>query len=153
MFRSMRRIKNQMSKTDALALLRDCNEGVLGTISVDSGYPYTCVVNYVLYQGKVYFHSAKEGHKIDNIKNNSDISFTVYDRVKVIQETFTTKYQSVTCFGKAKIIECNKDILFEFIKKFSPNFLAKGRKYIKESIDAPLLVEIEIEYITGKERL
>lgn len=153
MFRKMRRIKNQMSDKNTKELLSNCKEGVLGTISNDNGYPYTVVVNYVYYNHKVYIHSAKEGHKIDNIMKNENVSFTVFDHVNIIQESFTTTYQSVTLFGKAKVVKSNKEVLFEFIKKYSPNFLEKGKKYVEKDVDSPILVEINIEYIVGKERL
>ncbi len=152
MFREMRRLKNQMKHEDAVKLLSKTAEGVLGTIS-ENGYPYTVVVNYVLFNDKLYFHSAKEGHKIDNIKNNPKVSFTVYDNVKIIEDKFTTKYQSVTIFGKAKIIPGNKEVLMELIKKYSGDFLNSGREYVSKSFNTTDLVEITIEHLTGKERL
>lgn len=152
MFREMRRKKNQMSHDDTLNLLETSAVGVLGTIS-ENGYPYTVALNYVYYNGKVYFHSAKEGHKIDNIMNDDRVSFTVYDNVNIIEEKFTTKYQSVTLFGKAKILEGNREILMELIRKYSPNFISSGKEYVHKSFDTTILVEIDIEYITGKERL
>ncbi len=152
MFVKMRRPQNQMDSIRTLELLEKTQEGVLGTIS-ENGYPYTVVVNYVYYHGKVYFHSAKDGHKITNIMNNSKVSFTVFDNVKVIEETFTTKYQSVTLFGKAKIIPGNREVLMELIKKYSPNFLQSGQAYVNKGFASTALVEIEIDHITGKERL
>ncbi len=153
MFRNLRRLKNKMTDESAIELLTNCQEGVLGTISVYNGYPYTVVVNYIYYNNKLYFHSAKEGHKIDNILNNEKVSFSVFGDVQVVQETFTTKYKSVTLFGRAKVIESKKEILFEFIKKYSPDFLKSGKEYVDRSYETPSLVEIEIEHITGKERL
>lgn len=152
MFREMRRKQNQMKHEETMELLNNTKEGVLGTIS-KNGYPYTVVVNHVLYNGKLYFHSAKEGHKIDNIINNNKVSFTVYDNETIIEEKFTTKYQSVTLFGTAKIIPGNKEILMELIKKFSPNFLQSGKEYVHKSFDTTVLIEIDIDHITGKERL
>ena len=152
MFREMRRIKNQMSDKSTLDLLKNTSEGVLGTIS-DNGYPYTVVVNYVLYQDKIYFHSAKTGHKIDNIMANSKVSFTVYGNEKVIQEEFTTKFQSVTLFGHAKIIPGNKEVLMELIKKYSPDFLETGTSYVNKQFTSTILVEVTIDHITSKERL
>lgn len=153
MFRKLRREKNKMADESAIELLKSCQEGTLGTISVDNGYPYTVVVNYVFYNDKIYFHSAKQGHKIDNILANPKVSLSVYDNAEVIQETFTTKYQSVTLFGKANVIETDKEVLFELIKKYSPDFLKSGREYVDRSYDGPALIEIDIEYLTGKERL
>lgn len=153
MFRELRRIKNKMSNDRTLELLKNCQEGTLGTISVDNGYPYTVVVNYVYYNNKIYFHTAKSGHKVDNILNNDKVSFTVYSDALVVQETFTTKYKSVTLFGRAKVVESNKEVLFELIKKYSPDFLQSGKEYVDKSFEGPSLVEIEIEHITGKERI
>lgn len=152
MFREMRRTQNQMKTEDAMHLLTNAKEGVLGTIS-ENGYPYTVVVNHVYYNNKLYFHSAKEGHKIDNITTNNKVSFTVYDNEQIIEETFTTKYQSVTLFGIAKVIPGNKEILMELIKKFSPNFIQSGKEYVHKSFDTTVLIEIDIEHLTGKERL
>ena len=42
--------------------------GTIGT----NGYPYTTPLNYVYYNDKIYFHSAKVGHKLSNIKENSN---------------------------------------------------------------------------------
>jgi nitroimidazol reductase NimA-like FMN-containing flavoprotein (pyridoxamine 5'-phosphate oxidase superfamily) len=125
MFREMRRIKNQMSDEKAIDFLLKGQEGVLGTISSDNGYPYTVVVNYVFYNGKLYFHTAKTGHKVDNIINNNRVSFSVFGNVKVIEETFTTKYQSVTVFGKAKVIPSNREVLFEEEHMLKRNLLVQ----------------------------
>ena len=152
MFREMRRIKNKMSDADALQLLVDGEHGTLGTISAN-GFPYTVIVNYVVVNGNIYFHSAKDGHKIDDIKSNNKVSFSVVGESEVIKSTFTTNYKSVTLFGTAKVIPNDKIILFEFIKKYSNGFLPEGKKYIEESSDIPVLVEIEILHITGKERV
>ena len=152
MFRPLRRLKNQMNEQETWELLKNAKEGVLGTIG-DHGYPYTVVVNHVIYNDKLYFHSAKEGHKIDNILKEPKVSYTVFDNVKIVEEEFTTKYQSVTLFGKAKIIPGNKEVLMELIKKFSPNFLKSGKDYVARGFDTTSLVEVTIEHITGKERL
>ena len=149
MFREIRRRDKQMSEEDTLALLIRGEEGILGTIG-DNGYPYTVVVNYVFYNGKVYFHCAKVGQKIDNIKENEKVSFSVYDSVKVVGEELNTKYQSLTLFGRAKVIETSREILMELIKKYSDIPQEKANGMISKEIDITALVEIEIDHITGK---
>ncbi len=149
MFRKMRRIDKQLSTTETLKLLRNGQEGILGTLS-DNGYPYTVVVNYVYYKDKIYFHSAKSGHKIDNINNYDKVSFSVYDNVEVIGEELNTKYQSLTLFGKAKIIDASYDILMQLIKKYTNIKDKKAQEMISKEINDTLLVEISIDYIMGK---
>jgi len=149
MFREMRRIDKQLSDIDTYALLTRGQEGVLGTIS-ENGYPYTVVINYVYFNNKVYFHSALEGHKIDNINRNEKVSFSVYDNVEVLGEELNTLYQSLTLFGKARVINATSDILMALIKKYSNIPTEKANQMIANEIDITAIVEIEIEHITGK---
>ncbi len=149
MFPKMRRSKSAMNEDETYALLKRCREGVLGTIGTN-GYPHTVPLNYVLFNNKIYFHRAKEGFKLLNIKVNPNVSFTVFDNVKIIEEKFTTNYQSTIVYGKAKIIPGNKEILIELIKKYSSEFLKEGIKYVDKDFNSTFLVEITIEHITGK---
>lgn len=66
MFRKMRRYKQLLSREDTIAVLNRCTNGVLACFG-DDGYPYAVPLSYVYYNDKIYFHSAKAGHKIDAI--------------------------------------------------------------------------------------
>lgn len=145
----MRRNDKLMRETETLSLLKNSQEGVLGTIS-ENGYPYTVVVNYVYHNDKIYFHSAKTGHKIDNINFSDKVSFTVYTDVKVLGEELNTLYKSLTLFGKAKVVEATEEVLWELIKKYSKLSEDKAKQMIAKEIDITAVIEIEIEYLTGK---
>ncbi len=149
MFRAMRRRDKQLSQEDTLALLHRGQEGILGTLGED-GYPYTVVVNYVYYKDKIYFHCAKSGHKLDNIQYHDKVSFTVYDHVEVLGEELNTLYQSLTLFGRAKVVETTEEVLLALIQKYSKLPLPLAKDMIKKEIDITAIVEIEIEHITGK---
>jgi len=149
MFREMTKKKKQMSDKDTLNLLEKGSFGVLGTIS-DQGYPYTVPVNYVFYKEKIYFHCAKTGHKLDNIKKNEKVSFTVVGHETIIEEEFTTNYSSVILFGNARLIEPSKEILFELVKKYSKHFIPEGKEVVDQDFHTAAIVEIEISHITGK---
>jgi len=148
-FRPMRRNDKLMSETETLSLLKNSQEGVLGTIS-ENGYPYTVVVNYVYHNDKIYFHSAKTGHKIDNINFSDKVSFTVYTDVKVLGEELNTLYKSLTLFGKAKVVEATEEVLWELIKKYSKLSEDKAKQMIAKEIDITAVIEIDIEHLTGK---
>lgn len=148
-FRPMRRNDKLMRETETLSLLKNSQEGVLGTIS-ENGYPYTVVVNYVYHNDKIYFHSAKTGHKIDNINFSDKVSFTVYTDVKVLGEELNTLYKSLTLFGKAKVVEATEEVLWELIKKYSKLSEKKAKQMIAKEIDITAVIEIEIEHLTGK---
>ncbi len=138
-----------MPYEESVALLNRGREGILGTLG-DHGYPYTVVVNYVYFQDKIYFHCAKEGHKIDNINNYNKVSFSVYDKVEIVGEQLNTHYQSILVFGKAKVIPATLEILLAIIHKYSDLELDKATKYIEKEIMDTAIVEIEIEYLSGK---
>lgn len=151
MFREMRRKDREISREESYQILLNGIDGILGTVG-ENGYPYTVPVNYAVLDNKIYFHSALVGHKLDNIKFNNKVSFTVVSRNEILSDKFSTNFQSVIVFGKANLITPSKEILFELIKKYSGDFLEKGKKYINNDFLKTQLVEIEIEHITGKQR-
>ncbi len=50
--------------------------GRLATIGAD-GYPYITPVNYVYSNNTIYFHCARTGEKLDNIRRDARVCFTV----------------------------------------------------------------------------
>jgi len=76
MFREMRRNKQLLSADDRAAVLDRCTNGVLACVG-DDDYPYAVPLSYVYFNDKIYFHSAKDGHKIDAIIKNPKVSFAV----------------------------------------------------------------------------
>ena len=153
MFRKMRREKCELSKETAEKILREGSYGVLA-LSGDSGYSYAVPINYVYADGKIYFHSAITGHKIDAIKNNSKVSFCVVDKHEVVPEELTTYFTNVIAFGKIRLADFDAEKIrgLELLaKKFSPN-LPKERvdKSIYGKLNATAVPVLEIEHLTGK---
>ena len=64
MFREMRRNKQQLSRAECEEILRRAASGVLA-VSGDGGYPYAVPLSYVYEDGKLWFHCALSGHKLD----------------------------------------------------------------------------------------
>ena len=76
MFREMRRKRQALSKEACEQILKDGKTGVLALLG-DDDYPYTVPLNYCYENGKLYFHCAKSGHKIDAVKKCAQASFCV----------------------------------------------------------------------------
>lgn len=74
MFRKVRKIKNEITTEEAKELLRN-NKRAAFSVNGDNGYPYAIPINFYYdeEENKIYFHSAKKGHKIDSIKNNGKV--------------------------------------------------------------------------------
>ena len=79
MFRPMRRSKNAIPDEDAKTLLQTCKRGVLA-VNGDDGYPFALPVNYCYDRdgGRIYLHGAKAGHKVDALRKDDRVCFTVY---------------------------------------------------------------------------
>jgi len=57
-------------------LLTTANIGRMASVGSD-GYPYITPVNFVYYEGNIYFHSAPVGEKLDNIAHDARVCFEV----------------------------------------------------------------------------
>lgn len=69
MFRKMRRYKQALELPECIDILKQEVRGVLSVIG-DDGYPYGVPIDYWYDEsnGCIYFHGAKEGHKIDALR-------------------------------------------------------------------------------------
>lgn len=152
MFREMRRKKQLLSEEETIKILNLCTSGVLGVIG-DDGYPYTIPLSYAYKEGKIFIHSAKEGHKIDSLKSSDKVTFCVIEKDDVIQETFTTYFRSVSVFGRARILteDCEKKYALEcLVEKYSPDYIKEGQQEIKKAWDRVSLIEVRVEHMSGK---
>lgn len=154
MFREMRNKKRQLDDLYIAKILGDGEYGFLATVG-ENGYPYSVPLNYVYVDNSIYFHSATEGQKLDNIKFNDKVSFSVVGKTKVIPENFGTLYESVIVFGKASLVsgEEKRQALIGIMNKYSAGFENKGLQYIDRAIDMTKIVKIEIEHATAKGKL
>ena len=120
----------------------------------DDGYPFAFPINY-FYEpesGKIYFHGAKAGHKVDALKKDDKVCFTVYGNEVHEEGDWAPYLQSVVIFGRCHLIEdsgITEAKVRELAEKYYPT---------KEEIDAEIaadikavqLYEITIEHMSGK---
>ncbi len=151
-FREMRRKKQALSKAETIEILQSCTSGVLA-VTGDNDFPYAVPLSYAYKDGKLFFHIAKEGHKLDSIAKNNKVSFCVIQMDQVIQNTFTTHFRSAIVFGRARILteDSEKRYALEcLVEKYSPDYIAEGQSVIERSWNRLYAVEVQIEHITGK---
>ena len=150
----MRRKRQQLPAEESKAILERMTNGVLALYG-DEDYPYAVPVSYVYAEGKIYFHSAVNGHKVDAIRRNERVSFCVVERDDVRPAEFTSYFKSVVVFGKARILadETEKRAALDLLaEKYSPGEAGKEAE-IARGIQHLLMVEITVEHITGKESI
>ncbi|MGI6576589.1 MAG: pyridoxamine 5'-phosphate oxidase family protein [Eubacteriales bacterium] len=154
MFREMRRTKQLLSMDETEAIMNRCTNGVLACIG-DEGYPYAVPLSYVYLNGKIYFHSAKEGHKIDAIMKYPKVSFAVIDEDTVVSEKYTSYYRSAIAFGKARITEGNehREAFRALVEKYSGDQPKEAKQNAIDNCNKAYIVAIDIEHLTGKESI
>ena len=154
MFRAIRKKKNEISIDAAKDLLRSLRRGVLA-VNGDEGYPYAIPINYLYDEenNRIIFHGAKAGHKVDSLKNNDKVCFTIYGNETIKEESWAPYLQSVVIFGKCHLVE-NKDDTISMLKKFALKYYPNEEMVNKEiefSGRGVQMFEIEIEHLSGKE--
>ena len=154
MFREMRRSKQILTREAAEKILREGDFGVLA-LSGDDGYNYAVPISYAVEGNKIYFHSAKTGHKLDAIKNNDKVSFCVVGKHETVAEEFTTYFSSVIAFGRIRIVEDNADPdklrgLELLADKYSSTASAERREKELSRLSALVVPVMTIEHLTGK---
>ena len=156
MFREMRRKKQTLPMEITVSILNRGTSGVLA-LSGDDGYPYAVPISYVYDDGKLYFHCAKSGHKLDAIRRDCKASFCVIDQDQIVPEEYTTYFRSVIVFGKMRIIEDGREkraAIEKLAMKYAPNDSADGRqKAIDREWEPLCMLEMRIEHMCGKEAI
>lgn len=158
MFREMRRNKQALSAEESIGVLERALSGVLA-VTGDEDYPYAVPLSFVYDacggNGKIYFHCAMAGHKIDAIHRSSKVSFCVVDQDKIVPEEYTTYFRSVIVFGKIRVLEEEAEKLAAAKKlavKYAPNDSESNREHtIREASTRLCMLELQIEHMTGKE--
>lgn len=151
----MRRKRQLLTEEESIAILNSGTSGVLA-VDGDGGYPYAVPLSFVYSDSKIYFHCAKSGHKLDALKKNEKVSFCVIGQDHVVPEEYTTYFQSVIVFGKARILVNDvekREAIEKLAAKYSPD-QEEGRKQEIDKEFPPLcMVEITIDHMTGKESI
>ena len=154
MFRPLRRKKRAITDEEARELLATCKRGVFA-VNGDDGYPYAIPVNYFFdaEHDKIYFHGAKAGHKVDALKRDDKVCFTVYGNEHFEPGDWAPYVQSTVVFGRCRLVEdaaATEARVRELGLKYYPG-REEVEKEIAKAIKGVQLYEITIEHLTGKQ--
>ena len=153
MFPDMRRKKQQLSNEETEEILRRGSHGVLALLG-NEGWPYALPISYVYDEGRLYFHCAAAGHKLEAIAREPKASLCVVDMDEVIPELFTTAYRSAIAFGRLRVLEDREEIvraLEALCGKYSPGL--DTAEEIKKHLNNVCVLEMNVEHVSGKEGL
>lgn len=153
--RTMRRKRQLLSEEESIRILNNATSGVLSLMG-DEGYPYGVPISHVYHEGKLYFHSALRGHKIDAVRNNSRASFTVIAADEVHPEEFTTYFRSVICFGQVHVIEDDGEKMRTIrllSERYNPGDEEGFQHEVQKDFKHMCMICFDIEHLTGKEAI
>lgn len=154
-FRKMRRERQQLSEEESIRILQRATAGTLALLG-DEDYPYAVPLSYVYHEGKLFFHSALTGHKVDAIRKSDKASFCVIERDDVQPNRYTTFYRSVIAFGRIRIIEDGQEKLEAarmLGNRYNPNHDEALQREIESGLSRMLAIRFDIEHLTGKEAI
>ena len=154
-FRKMRRFRQQLIKSECDAILSMGTSGTLALLG-DNGYPYAVPISYVYADGKLYFHSAQTGHKVDAIRQHDKASFCVIAADDIHPSEFTTYFRSVIAFGRIQIIESEDERMSAASllgTRYNPGDEVGLQKELEKGLSHMLVLRLDIEHLTGKEAI
>lgn len=151
--RPMRRQDRQSSDEEAQELLTRGSHGVLSTVG-PAGEPYGVPISYVYRDGEIYFHSAPEGRKLENLAPGALVSFCVVGETEWLPAQFSIRYESVIASGEIRELhgEAKTEALRWLVEKYASGLMEQGSQYIATSQDKTRVFALRVHHLTGKHR-
>jgi hypothetical protein len=127
----------------------------------DSSKPYIVPLNFLYQNGKIAFHCAFDGKKLDIISKNPNCCFEVDEFKGEVSYHYDSlchlDFDSVLVFGKARI-ENDEGLKLQFFEKLHSKYKELYRKPISEGgvrfdktrLHEACCVVIDIEELTGR---
>ena len=118
------------------------------------GWPYVVPLNYGFGEGFIIVHGAREGKKIDLLKENNKVAFNVSVDTEVVRNEedpseFSMKYRSVSGQGTAKFIEDIEEKR-EALKILMEHYRGPKEPMTEGMLKATAVIMISVTELTGK---
>ena len=159
--------RSQCEITDPRELERILNLAPIGHLATrdDQGYPYITPVNFVYLEGAVFFHSAPEGEKLDNLKRDDRVCFEADVPLAYVGVEFNRDrlpclthqlYHSVILRGRARVLpegEMKTRALNALVARYESDAVFPPVTPDSPGYSGCLVVEVRPERMTGKSDL
>ena len=149
----MRRAERAMNAEETQQFLETATVGRLGMIS--KGEPYVVPLNYIYLDDLVYFHSAKEGRKMEALRGGARVCFEVDVLMGIRDDTdpcaMGTYFKSVTLFGDCDRVEDSTEALRALEALVEKHSRRPDRSRIpEEALETVVVMKIVPEHLSGK---
>jgi len=129
----------------------------VGRLAVTTEHdPYIITVNFLFFEGSIYFHSGLSGRKMEALQADSRVCFLV-DEVgpQVLWDQgcgISQVYKSVVCFGRAEFVEGpleKRRMLERMVRKYVPSSYPLS-PMTDQNVKKTAVVKVVIESMTEK---
>jgi hypothetical protein len=148
----MRRLDKEITDSGEMAAMMD-KAAVCRIALVDGNCPYLFPVNFVVRNNHLYFHSSREGKKIDILRKNNQVCFEIDSDTEIVPGdlpcSWGTRYRSVIGFGRAGFLDGpeKQQALNYLMEKYAGQ---NDFSYQAEALEKVAVLRVIIEKITGK---
>jgi nitroimidazol reductase NimA-like FMN-containing flavoprotein (pyridoxamine 5'-phosphate oxidase superfamily) len=148
-----RKEKEIVEKAELEAVIK---EALVCRIAMVQGTsPYVVPLCFGYEDNTLYFHSAKEGKKIEILRENNSVCFEMDTGTELIQKGddachWGMKFKSIIGFGKASILEDNaskRRALDTIMRQYAEGSF----EYKEAALDKTEVIKVDIEQMTGKQ--
>lgn len=172
----MRRKDREMDREFGLKVIDKAVYGVLSMID-ENNDPYCIPLSIVREGNTLYFHSARDGKKVQIFSNSPRVCITfvgetripenlskeelneiIKDETKagiVTSKVFTTEFESAVVSGKVKLVERETErinALRLVCEKYTPSKMDYFSMAVKSGLNATNIYSVEIEEISAKRK-
>ena len=149
----MRRKENEITDKTAMESII-LGSSVCRLAFSEEDRPYIVPLCFGYEDDTLYFHSAREGRKLDILRKNNKVCFEFDIDHEIVEAddacAWGMKFQSVIGFGRGLIIddiESKHKALNIIMQHYSRNSYEYPDKAVKKII----IIKVEIEHMTGKQ--
>lgn len=136
-----------------------------GVLALMGETPYALPVNFVYLNNKIYFHGSLKGKKMEIIRNNNNVSFSVIDNHVVIPSFISSNdksacpatafFKSIIIDGKAVVVNNKEEKaeMFEaLMKKLQPEggYIPFNSDIYDSVLAKTAIIKINIDNISAK---
>lgn len=126
----------------------------------DNGEPYIIPLCFGYADNALYFHSGREGRKIDVLKKNNRVCFEmdIDCRPKTAEAPckWSMNYKSVIGFGRAVFIdepEEKRKALDLIMQQYARGTSLQDGVFPEDKVNKTVIIKVEIEKMTGKQSI
>lgn len=150
----LRRKDKEVTSLDWITEVLDRGVWIQLAMSDKEGWPYVVPLNYGFKDDFIIVHGAREGKKIDLLKENNKVAFNVAIDAEVVRNEenpseFSMKYRSVSGLGTASFIEDIEEKR-EALKILMDHYRGPKEPMTEGMLKATAVIKIQITELTGK---